>query len=77
MEVCVTRKVMRMNISSISPSIPSAIDSTLASDAVVRQAATEVLSMNLDQMDVAGDTMVKMMENSVTPHIGSNFDVSI
>lgn len=36
-----------------------------------------VLSKSLDSMESMGDSMIKMMENSVTPHIGGNIDFSI
>lgn len=45
------------------------------------QLATEVgialLDKSMDTMQDMGDGMVKMMEASVTPHIGQNIDVSV
>lgn len=35
-----------------------------------------VLSKSLDTMETMGDGMRKMLEASVTPHIGGNIDVS-
>ena len=36
-----------------------------------------MLSKNLDLIETMGDGMVKMMEQSVTPHLGANIDISI
>lgn len=36
-----------------------------------------VLSMSMDTIETLGDEMVKMMEQSVNPHIGGNIDVSV
>lgn len=32
---------------------------------------------SLDTMKTLGEGMVRMMEQSVTPHLGSNFDMTI
>lgn len=39
--------------------------------------STAVLGMSLDTAETAGENMVKMMELSVNPNVGSNFDVSV
>lgn len=44
---------------------------------LMRDISTAVLGMSLDTVETAGENMVKMMELSVNPHIGSNFDVSV
>lgn len=36
-----------------------------------------VLGKQLDTVEVMGDSMLKMMEQSVTPHLGSSIDISI
>ncbi|MCR5585347.1 MAG: YjfB family protein [Lachnospiraceae bacterium] len=36
-----------------------------------------MLSKALDTQETMGTEMVKMMEQSVNPHIGANFDVSV
>lgn len=36
-----------------------------------------MLSKQLDTMEDMGDSMVKIMEQSVTPHLGGNIDISI
>lgn len=35
---------------------------------------TLMLSKQLDLMETQGDSMVKALEQSVNPHLGSNFD---
>lgn len=36
-----------------------------------------MLGKQLDAMETMGDSMIKIMEQSVTPHIGGNIDVSV
>lgn len=41
------------------------------------QISTVVLSKSLDNMEVMGDGMKKILESSVQPYLGQNFDYSI
>ena len=41
------------------------------------QISTMVLSKSLDNMEVMGDGMKKIMEASVQPHLGQSIDYSI
>ncbi len=36
-----------------------------------------MLGKQLDTMENMGDSMIKLMEQSVNPHIGGNIDISI
>ncbi len=36
-----------------------------------------MLGKQLDTVEVMGDSMIKMMEQSVNPHLGANIDISI
>ena len=36
-----------------------------------------VLSKSMDNMEVMGEGMKKILESSVTPHIGGNVDVTV
>ncbi len=36
-----------------------------------------ILSKSLENVAVSGQSMIKMMEQSVTPNLGSNIDISI
>ena len=41
------------------------------------EVSMKVLSNALDTQDVMGASMVRMMENSVNPAVGGNFDASV
>ena len=64
-----------MDISGIS-GINTAAAMTNSNAGVQRQVATQVTAMGLDQMKEQGEAMKKMMELSVNPAVGGNFDVS-
>ena len=36
-----------------------------------------MLGKQLDTVEVMGDSMIKMMEQSVNPHLGAHIDISI
>lgn len=44
---------------------------------IMTQVNTTVLAMNLDTIEQAGENMVKLLEQSVTPYLGQNIDISI
>ncbi|MBQ7564433.1 MAG: YjfB family protein [Lachnospiraceae bacterium] len=44
---------------------------------VLNQVGTSLLAQQLDVFEDSGDDMVKMMEQSVTPELGGNIDVSV
>jgi hypothetical protein len=44
---------------------------------VMNDISIKVLSQNLDTMESLGNGMVKMMEMSVSPHVGGNIDVRL
>ena len=58
-----------MDIAALSTSM-SMID-------LAGQASVKVLAMSLDNLEIAGDGLQKMMEMSVNPHIGANIDISL
>ena len=64
-----------MEISGMS-GIDTAAAMTNSTDRVQSAVATKVTAMGLDQMDQQGEALKKMMEMSVQPNIGGNFDVS-
>ncbi len=39
--------------------------------------STAVLKMGLDDFEVMSAQMIKMMEQSVTPHLGQHFDMTV
>ena len=44
---------------------------------VLNQVGTSLLAKELHVAEDSGDDMVKMMEQSVTPELGGNIDVSV
>ena len=44
---------------------------------LINQYNVAVLAKTLDTVEESGDLMIKMMEQSVTPHLGQNIDISI
>lgn len=44
---------------------------------VTNQYNVAMLSKTLDTIEQSGTMMIKLMEQSVTPHLGQNIDISI
>ncbi len=44
---------------------------------IITNVNTAVLSMNLDTVDMLGDSLIKMMEQSVNPGLGQNIDIKL
>ncbi len=61
-----------MNITGIEALVPTQTDNQL-----VNAVSTQVMSQSLDVQETLGQDMIKMMEQSVTPNLGQNFDMSI
>lgn len=55
----------------------SEISISLNQTSLMTAVSTAVLGMSLDAVETSGENMVKMMELSVNPNIGSNIDVSV
>lgn len=55
----------------------AALSVTSSQANTMTQVSTAVLSMNLDTIEKTGENIVKLMEQSVTPHLGQNIDISI
>ena len=60
----------------VTPNIQG-IATTLSAIKTGNEVGTAMLSKALDNSQDQGAAMVKMMEQSVTPEIGSNFDVKV
>ena len=58
-----------MNIASLSTDLAMSNTMTAVSTAVMKQ--------TMDVNEALGAGMIKMMENSVTPHLGNNIDVKL
>ena len=56
--------------------IPS-LSMAMSQNKVMNEVGVAMLDMSLDNFTEAGDTMAKLMEQSVNPNIGGNIDVSV
>ena len=55
----------------------AALSTTLSTIEVQSQASMAVLGNSLENMEIMGDGMRKILESSVTPYLGQNIDVSV
>ncbi len=55
----------------------ASLSTALSMTQVSNDFGTIMLSKQLDTMENMGDSMIKLMEQSVNPHIGGNIDISI
>lgn len=55
----------------------ASLSTALSMSQVNHDVGTALLSKQLDVAEVMGDSMIKMMEQSITPHLGANIDISI
>ncbi len=55
----------------------AALSMAMAQSKVLTQFGTEMLSMTLEDATDTGAELTQMMELSVNPNIGANFDVSV
>ncbi|SKB57921.1 Putative motility protein [Lachnospiraceae bacterium] len=49
----------------------------MAQSKSLQDIGTAVLAKSLDTVEAAGDSMVKMMEQSVNPGLGANIDIKV
>ncbi len=56
--------------------IPS-LSMAMSQNKVMSDVGVAMLDMSLDNFSEAGDTMAKLMEQSVNPAVGGNIDVSV
>ena len=54
-----------------------ALSTQLAVADAMTQYGTAVLAKALETMEVQGAATIKMMENSVQPHLGQNIDIRL
>ena len=64
-----------MNIGNVSSAL-SAINASEPSS-LMESVGVKVLEKSLDASVSMNDSMIRMMENSVTPYLGGNIDVSV
>ncbi|HAG68541.1 MAG TPA: putative motility protein [Lachnospiraceae bacterium] len=54
-----------------------ALSMAMAQWNIGNEVGTAMLAKSIDTAESMGDDMVKMMERSVTPELGGNFDMSV
>ncbi len=64
-----------MNIGNVGSAL-SAINASEPSS-LMESVSVRMLDKALDSSASMNDSMIRMMENSVTPHIGGNIDLSV
>ena len=69
------RRILHMEITAM-PDIP-ALSMTMAQTDVLGKVGTGILSKTLDVASEDGAALTKMMELSVDPTVGANFDMSV
>lgn len=55
----------------------ASLSTALSMSQVNNDVGVLMLGKQLDTVEVMGDSMIKMLEQSVTPHLGANIDISI
>ena len=55
----------------------AALSMSMAQERVMTEVGTAILSKAIDQGQENGDTLTKMMEQSVNPNVGGNIDISV
>ncbi len=65
-----------MDVSLAMPDIAS-LSMVMANNRVQNDVGTALLAKSLDTFEQSGEDMVKMMELSVNPAVGANFDASV
>lgn len=70
------REVTLMNITDVvdPTAFISAASQMQSAQGVMSDVGLAVFGKSLDTMNTMGDAMTRMMEQSVAPHIGGNFD---
>ncbi|MEE1079168.1 MAG: YjfB family protein [Agathobacter sp.] len=65
-----------MEIANVSSAL-SAVSVAGGTNTLAGAVGMKMLDNTLETNEALNASMIKMMENSVTPHIGGNFDMSV
>lgn len=68
--------VHAMDLMNVNSAL-SAAQSYSSANSVSSAVSVKMLDKALDMNESLNDSMIKMMENSVTPYLGGNFDMSV
>lgn len=55
----------------------AALSTAMSQMNLMSQVSTAVLSMSMDMAETAGDGMIKIMESSINPELGSSIDIRV
>lgn len=55
----------------------ASLSTTLSMSQMNNDIGVLMLGKQLDTAEVMGDSMIQMMEQSITPHLGANIDIYI
>ena len=66
-----------MYIGGIAPARTAASASSVEAVSLAKSVGIKMLDNSLDSSEALSAGMIKMMEQSVNPNIGSNFDMSV
>ena len=55
----------------------ASLSTALSMSKLSNEIGTLMLRKQLDNAEVMGESMIKIMEQSVTPHLGGNIDISV
>ncbi|MCI8495574.1 MAG: putative motility protein [Lachnospiraceae bacterium] len=55
----------------------ASLSTALSMSKLSNDIGTLMLRKQLDNAEVMGESMIKIMEQSVTPHLGGNIDISV
>ncbi|MDD5949972.1 MAG: YjfB family protein [Lachnospiraceae bacterium] len=53
------------------------LSTAMAQSQLMSNVGTELLAEQLEQMQLSTDSLTKIMESSVQPHLGSTIDISL
>lgn len=65
-----------MDIMNVNSAL-SAVQLSASSNKITGAVSMKMLDNTLEMNEAMNDSMIKMMENSVTPYLGGNFDMSV
>ena len=66
-----------MDIGSLAMPDIASMSTVMAQSRVMNDVGTALLAESLDNFEANGEAMTKMMELSVNPSVGANFDMSV
>ena len=70
--------VISMDVSMAAPTgLIQDVSTALSAARLGNEVGMQMLSKTLDTQDAMGASMIRMVENSVNPAVGGNFDMSV